>query len=216
VPASWNSRGRDAVRADFDRIARLLKPSTPHAREARLLARIPAGARILDVGCGAGDVAEALAARAERVIAVDFSHEMVVCARSRLIAFDHVEVIEADFMELELEAEAFDAVVSFATLHHLPYEAALERMARVLHPGGILLVQDLFDATGLREFPYNVASYLLNLTRLRPSALDPAIRAAWRDHAHHDQFMTLREIRERVGRTLPGAVVRRVARSRAP
>jgi SAM-dependent methyltransferase len=120
-----------AVRADFDRIACLSKHrASPSREESRLLSRVPEGSRhVLDVGSGLGVVARALSRRAETVVAIDFSREMVRRARAAVAEYPNVEVREADFMACDLPARSFDAIVSFATLHHLPFEAALERAA---------------------------------------------------------------------------------------
>jgi SAM-dependent methyltransferase len=199
-----------AVRADFDRIACLSKHrASPSREESRLLSRVPEGSRhVLDVGSGLGVVARALSRRAETVVAIDFSREMVRRARAAVAEYPNVEVREADFMACDLPARSFDAIVSFATLHHLPFEAALERMAALLRPGGVLLVQDLFDASGFGELPYNAASYLARLPSLvRGRTVERELRAAWLAHAHHDHFMRLDAIRRRAAATLPGARV---------
>ena len=104
-----------------------------------LLRRVPAGAdRVLDVGCGAGTLARELAYRAGQVDALDRDPMMVTLARGRAAA--NMTVIEADVLTADLPAGSYDAVVSMSALHHLPLAPALERLAGLLRPGGVLAV----------------------------------------------------------------------------
>jgi trans-aconitate 2-methyltransferase len=111
---------------------------------ADVLARldgIAPDATVLDVGCGTGQVTEALFALVPqgRVLALDASAEMVALARQRL--GDRAEVWCADALELELD-EPVDAIVSTAALHWVPeHDRLWERLARALAPGGVLEVQ---------------------------------------------------------------------------
>jgi ubiquinone/menaquinone biosynthesis C-methylase UbiE len=217
------SHANASVRAAFDRIARFAPDHEPNRQESHLMARVPPSARrVLDVGCGTGILTRALARRVERVVAIDFAPEMVARARRALASSANVEVIEADFMALELEPASFDAIVSFATLHHLPFEDALRRMASLLAPSGVLLVLDLFDADRVIELPYNVVCYLHRLLGRRSAARahhahhaphakhgHHELQAAWADHAKDVHVMPLGAIRRRSRAVLPGAQVRR-------
>jgi cyclopropane fatty-acyl-phospholipid synthase-like methyltransferase len=107
---------------------------------ALLIDMLDDGARILDLGCGAGiPIARTLAQRFE-VTGVDFSREMVNLSRKNV---PDATFIHADIMEVELPPALFDAVVSFYTLFHLPKEhhrALFQRIHRWLKAGGYLLV----------------------------------------------------------------------------
>ena len=198
--------GADAIRDDFDRIARLLagREDALEPRERRLVARVPDGADVLDVGCGTGAAARALAARAHRVVAIDLSPEMIRVARARSAHVGNLEIHLGDFLAWH-RRDRFDAVVSFAALHHMPFELALARMADALRPGGRLLVLDLC-AGGL---VYDAVSAV----RRAPAPLgvrrDPALAAAWAAHAEHDHHLTIAEVRARAAPILPGARIRR-------
>lgn len=107
----------------------------------RLAARIAAGARVLDVGCGTGRVTERLLALVPdgQVLAVDASEEMVALAAERLAG--RARVWRADVLELIL-GEPVDAIVSTATLHWVPdHDRLWARLAAALGPGGILEAQ---------------------------------------------------------------------------
>jgi cyclopropane fatty-acyl-phospholipid synthase-like methyltransferase len=104
-----------------------------------LAARLPDGADVLELGCGAGvpDTAD-LAARF-RVTGVDVSAEQIRRARANVPA---ATFVQEDFLELELPDESFDAVCSFYALNHVPRERLgelLERIARWLRPGGFAM-----------------------------------------------------------------------------
>ena len=101
-----------------------------------------AGAAALDVGCGPGETAAALANRITggRVTGVDFSPAMVERARERWPAISGLDFDEDDAENLSRPDAAFDIVTSSFTLMYC-YDAlgALGHMARVLRPGGRML-----------------------------------------------------------------------------
>jgi cyclopropane fatty-acyl-phospholipid synthase-like methyltransferase len=103
------------------------------------VSRLQDGARVLELGCGAGmPDTQRLAARF-RVTGVDVSAEQVRHARA---AVPRVEFIQADFTALELEPESFDAVVSFYAFNHVPRELLAPTFARIhrwLASGGLLM-----------------------------------------------------------------------------
>jgi SAM-dependent methyltransferase len=99
---------------------------------------LPPAARLLDAGCGTGGMAGHLAARA-RAVGVDLSAEAVRLARARGAA-----VARAGLMALPFADGTFDCVTSFDVLYHRWVRddaAAVREMARVLRPGGHLLLR---------------------------------------------------------------------------
>src|ERR687884_217428 len=96
-------------------------------------------ARVLDVGCGTGRMAEALLELVPRgrVLGIDASPDMVALARERL--GDRADVWACDVLDLELD-EPVDAIVSKATLHW-DHDRLWPRLAAALRPGGILETQ---------------------------------------------------------------------------
>lgn len=110
-----------------------------------LLAAQP-GERIVDVGCGPGLLAEDLAAAvgaAGDVLAVDVSQSMVAMASRRCAALGQVRTAQAHANALPAPEGAFDAVVCTQVLEYVPDAAgALREFARVLRPGGRLLLMD--------------------------------------------------------------------------
>ncbi len=100
---------------------------------------------VLDVGTGTGRILEVLAPFARRACGVDVSHEMLAVARATLDGGDHrhVQVRHGDMYTLAFPAESFDIAVFHQVLHYAEDPArAVAEAARVLRPGGQLLVVD--------------------------------------------------------------------------
>jgi SAM-dependent methyltransferase len=107
--------------------------------EGELVRRIPAGARVLELGCGSGPPETQRLARRFRLTGVDISPRQIERARA---AVPEAELICADITALELPDSSFDAVVSFYVFNHVPRELLaplLGDIHRWLVPGGWLL-----------------------------------------------------------------------------
>jgi ubiquinone/menaquinone biosynthesis C-methylase UbiE len=109
-----------------------------------LPALLDPGVTVGDLGCGSGRLAATIAPYARSVVAVDASPEMLEVARQRLSGFGNVEVVEGRIEELPLEAESLDLALVVHLLHHVADpSAALAEVARVLRPGGRLVIADV-------------------------------------------------------------------------
>jgi ArsR family transcriptional regulator len=97
-----------------------------------------------DLGCGSGRLAATIAPYARSVVAVDSSPEMLEVARARLASFDNVQIVQGRIEELPLEPASLDLALVVHLLHHVADpSAALAEVARVLRPGGRLVVADV-------------------------------------------------------------------------
>ncbi|HEX9768884.1 MAG TPA: metalloregulator ArsR/SmtB family transcription factor [Kiloniellales bacterium] len=100
---------------------------------------------LLDVGTGTGRILELLAPHAERAIGLDLSREMLAVARAKLdkAGLRNCELRQGDMYHLPLPPRSVDAVTFHQVLHfgETPADAIAEA-ARVLRPGGRLLVAD--------------------------------------------------------------------------
>ncbi len=101
--------------------------------------------RILDVGCGTGDLCMAFPGAA-RVVGCDFCRPMIEIAQDKIEGArrsGHIALLAADALTLPFPDARFDAVVSAFVLRNLASrEQGLAEMRRVLRPGGILGVLD--------------------------------------------------------------------------
>src|SRR5579863_380017 len=113
--------------------------------EAVLLGALPQPCRrALDIGCGHGRFAQRLAARGVEVDALD----RVDLGVEKLPS---VRFIRADFLQHPFEHESYDFVCAIASLHHLPFTEAIDRMKQALRPGGVLGVIGLFRDASLAD-----------------------------------------------------------------
>src|ERR1700737_4405862 len=108
-----------------------------------------------DLGCGTGQVGAALAPFVTQVIAVDASAAMLQAAKKRLRGFDNVDLRRGELEALPIEGARLDAAMLMLVLHHVPEpERALAEVARVLKPGGRLIVVDMLphDRESYRQY----------------------------------------------------------------
>lgn len=129
----------------FDRFARsydLLMPGTNVGALRAGLSLVERDIeRVLDVGGGTGRAARVIAG-ADRVV-LDASRGMLRQARRHGIG-----AIQADAAHLPVRTDSVDAVLVVDALHHIPDQVgALEEAARVLRPGGVLVVREFNRAT---------------------------------------------------------------------
>ena len=126
--------------------------ANPHA-----VAPIPAGATVLDIGCGAGTdllLAARRVGTAGRAVGLDMTADMRERARAgaRALGFTQVEVLEGDATSLPLETASVDVVISNGVLNLVPEkERAFAEIARVLRPGGRLQLGDIVTGMELSE-----------------------------------------------------------------
>ncbi len=146
--------------ADWDEMRALGLPAAEV--EAALLSLLPPSpiARLLDIGTGTGRLLEMLAPHVHGAVGVDASRAMLALARARLgqPGLRHCSVRLADMYRLPMDHAGFDAAVMQMVLHHAEDPAAaLAEAARVLRPGGRLMVVDLDrhdDAEAVRRLAH--------------------------------------------------------------
>src|SRR4029077_18202290 len=111
---------------------------------AALAALADGDAVVGDLGCGTGQVSAALASLCARVIAADASAAMRQPAKRRLAGLDNIDLRRGELETLPIDDERLDMATLMLVLHHVPEpEKALAEVARVLKPGGRVIVGDM-------------------------------------------------------------------------
>ncbi|HKT75963.1 MAG TPA: methyltransferase domain-containing protein [Sphingobium sp.] len=121
-----------------------LRARAERSRFARLLDEaIPLDARIVEVGCGTGQMSLYLARGERMVIAADLCRASLKLgqAAARRLGIEGVQFVETDVHRPGLRAGAFDIVYCSGVLHHTPDpRAAFAPVARLARPGGLVIV----------------------------------------------------------------------------
>jgi ubiquinone/menaquinone biosynthesis C-methylase UbiE len=155
------------------------------------------GSAVVDLGAGAGQFALAAARRFGHVTAVDVSPAMLTALRERSAAagLANLVCVRAGFLSYQHPGPPADGVYTRNALHQLPdfWKAlALDRIARVLRPGGVLRLRDL-----IYDFAPGDAEGIF-LDWFEHAAADPADGYTGEDYAEHirTEFSTFRWLLE--------------------
>ena len=167
-----------------------------------LLADVPSDFRSgLDVGCGEGETARRLRQRIPQVTGIDRDAASIQAARGY---DDDLDYVCADFMTEPISGP-FDVVTSVAMLHHVDHELALQRMADLVRPGGMLLVVGLATSRAPQDFLRDAwDSVVLRRHSITKGVWETPAPIVW------PPPLTYAEARAATQRTLPGAHARRV------
>lgn len=170
---------------------------TDAAGYSSLLPLVRRGLVVADVGTGTGGMLPFLAQVASRIVAVDLSAGMLRRARAKAKALGlrDVSFLQGDLGALPLESWSVDAAFASLVLHHAPRPlSALREMARVVRPGGAVVVVDLMSH-GLDWLREEQADLWLGFGR--DEALSLFAQAGLTD-LHH-QIVSRVDVRERSG-----------------
>jgi SAM-dependent methyltransferase len=173
------------ARAERSKLARLLDQA------------IPGDARILEIGCGTGQMSLYLTRADRLVIGADLARASLLLGQgaARRFGLARVQFVETDLHHPGLRAGAFDVVYASGVLHHTPNpRASFARIAALARPGGIIVV-GLYNAFAriplrLRRLVARISGYrwIPFDPVLRERAGEPARREAWlRDQYQHPE-----------------------------
>jgi SAM-dependent methyltransferase len=175
----------EQLRTEFNEWARAGKGESmerghrPVGEQAIALMRVPADARVLDVGCGSGWATRLLAEYAVngRVTGIDISDEMVRLARESSLLLPNVDYQTASAEQLPFADGEFSHAFSMESLYYYAnLGVALKEIHRVLQPGGLFVaVMDLYlenEATHQWVDTLNVPVELLSVSDYRSLFID--------------------------------------------
>ncbi|HXU14754.1 MAG TPA: methyltransferase domain-containing protein [Terriglobales bacterium] len=154
-----------------------LRARAERSEFARLMDRaIPGDARVVEIGCGTGQMSLYLARSDRVVIGADLARgslKRAVEAAQRL-KIDQVQFIETDLYRPGMRAGAFDVVYSSGVLHHTPDpSAAFAHLVRLARPGGIIVL-GLYNA--FARIPLRARRFVARLSKYRYIPCDPVLR----------------------------------------
>ena len=183
-------RDRDSLAA--------LRARAERSEFARLLDRaIPGDARIVEVGCGTGQMSLYLARADRLVIGADLSRSALALGAlaARRFGVEHVQFIETDLHRPGLKSAAFDVVYCSGVLHHTADpRAGFADIVELARPGGLIIL-GLYNA--MARIPLRLRRAIARLTAYRCIPFDPVLtdrrgeparRTAWlRDQYQHPE-----------------------------
>ena len=179
----------DELAAEYDRH----RPAYPDelVDQACLVAGIGRGDRVLEVGCGTGQLTRSLLARDLHVTALEPGQNLIALARQNLAGTGPAEFVNARLEEASLPRERFQAVFSASAFHWIDPDVSWQKAADVLVPGGTLALVQYFGLEEPRSQPDQEA-VLAALGKVAPD-----IAADW--PAYRDLDATLAGVEQRRG-----------------
>ncbi len=184
-----------------------LRARAERSEFARLLDRaIAPDARVLELGCGTGQMSLFLARHQRLVIGADLTRASLALAAAAARRFGLADrgrllFVETDLAAPGLPAAGFDVVYCSGVLHHTPAPAdSFRRLARLCRPGGIIVL-GLYNAYA--RLPHRLRRLFARLTGYRLIPFDPVLRdrAAEKDRKEawlRDQYLHPEEHRHTV------------------
>ena len=151
------------VAAGMDRLYELLAET--------FFSNLPSDCRILDLGCGAGQVSINIAKKnpLAEVVGVDLSHSQIARAKKRSLNIRNANFMCGDAMRLDFPADWFDIALSVASIKHWPDQLkGLKEMRRVLKRGGTVYVFEANAQCSQEEARNFVAKWRWVLPGTRP------------------------------------------------
>lgn len=192
---------------DFDSLGSLMDKARRGVFARLLDEQIPFGARVLEAGCGTGQLSSFLGIAHRTVLGTDLSLSSLRLAQEFR---DRHNLERVFFLQMNLfrpvfAENSFDVVICNGVLHHTshPY-AGFQRLARLVRPGGHLIV-GLYHRWG--RLGTDLRRILFRITGERWAGLDPRLRraglsAAKRKAWFEDQYRNPHEVKYTISDTL--------------
>ncbi len=149
--------------APFDGVAELYdqaRPRYPAQLVADLvrLTGLTVGGRVLEIGCGTGQLTLPLAEHGVSLVAVEAGERLAAIASRNLARFPNARVIVSTFEDWELPDEPFDVVLAATAFHWLDEKSRVKKCVQALRPGGTLAIIDTLWGVSDSLDPFTVES----------------------------------------------------------
>jgi SAM-dependent methyltransferase len=203
------------LHATFDTVASLydeVRPGYPDAIIDAIIERsgLPAESRILEIGCGTGQISRPFARRGYAILALELGPSLAALAAEHLRPYPQVRVVPVAFENWPIEQGAFDLVLSAQAFHWIDPAFGLARAAAVLKPAGAIALVWHLDRSEHTDF-YQATRPLYE--RFLPSDaqrehVDPLEQRAMRYHdalSQSDAFTQLTTFRHSWQRQYTGS-----------
>jgi SAM-dependent methyltransferase len=149
--------GEMPLHATFDAVASLydeVRPGYPDAIVEAIIERsgLPSAGRILEVGCGTGQITRPFARRGYAILALELGPALAALAADHLRPYPLARVVPVAFENWPIEREAFDLMLSAQAFHWIDPALGLARAAAVLKPQGALALVWHLDRSEHTDF----------------------------------------------------------------
>ncbi len=150
---------------------------------------------VMDIGCGTGAILLPMARHCRKVYGADVSSAMLeLCQmKARQQGILNIETQHAGFLTFQSPPEPLDAVISVATLHHLPdfwKGVALSRIHNCLKPGGKFYLFDVVFSFSPRDYYQELESWVNGMQKKAGEAMAEESRVHIRDeHSTYEWIM---------------------------
>lgn len=174
------------IASDYEKIDGRRKPQEWIERMIRGMALYTKGEYLLDVGAGSGYISNIAAKYFKQVVAIDISQAML-----DRINNPKIEKVCMGIDDVDIWDGRFDAVVCFATLHHLPdHHRAIKNIAKALTPQGIFWSDHDLDGRFYKNF-----KSLIDLYRMRHVfKMDPDLREMHEESETHNEGIDISKL----------------------
>jgi SAM-dependent methyltransferase len=147
----------------FNEVAALYEQARPLYPAAVIddlfaLTGVRPGDRVLEIGCGTGQITVPLAERGLCISGLEPGADLAAIARTKLAPYANAAIVERKFEDYDLPHEPFDLVVSATAFHWVDPEIRVAKAAMALQPGGYLAIVDTHWGVGKLRDTFNVRS----------------------------------------------------------
>ena len=175
-----------------------------HVRKHEIEAlRLEPGMRLLDAGCGRGEILRAAHDRGLRVAGIDYSEAAVALSRETLADVADADIRHGDVTRLPWGDDGFDRVLCGDVIEHLDAaqaEAAVNEFRRVLRPGGVVLVHTAPNRL-FRNVSWPILRHVLRFVGAAEPArlMDDYLADLIPYHVNEQSLASLRRLLDRAG-----------------